>query len=138
MLILYATPLSANGRKALAVSQHLELTPQVVLINVYRGEGRAVEYLAVNPQGKVPSLVDGNLMLWESNAILQYLAEAHGDYRLWSRDPRRRAPAIPQRERRRTWLARGVSSARCRCSRTSPPWSNRPAIRAKPTGSRAR
>jgi glutathione S-transferase len=91
MLILYATPLSANGRKALAVSQHLELTPQVVLINVYRGEGRAAEYLAVNPQGKVPSLVDGNLMLWESNAILQYLAEAHGDYRLWSRDPRRRA-----------------------------------------------
>ena len=91
MLILYATPLSANGRKALAVSRHLELSPQVVLINVYRGEGRAAEYLAVNPQGKVPSLVDGDLMLWESNAILQYLAEAHGDYRLWSRDPRRRA-----------------------------------------------
>ena len=91
MLILYATPLSANGRKALAVSRHLGLSPEIVLVNVYRGEGRAAEYLAVHPQGKVPSLVDGNLMLWESNAILQYLAEAHGDYKLWSRDPRRRA-----------------------------------------------
>lgn len=91
MLTLYTTPLSANGRKALAVSLQLGLDPKVTLVNVYRGEGRAGDYLSVNPQGKVPSLVDGGLMLWESNAILQYLAEAYGGYALWSKDPKRRA-----------------------------------------------
>lgn len=91
MVTLYSTPLSANGRKALAVSLQLGLDPKVVVVNVYKGEGRASDYLTVNPQGKVPSLVDGSLMLWESNAILQYLAEAYGGYKLWSQDPKRRA-----------------------------------------------
>lgn len=91
MVTLYTTPLSANGRKALAASLQLGLDPKVMLVNVYKGEGRASDYLSVNPQGKVPSLVDGSLMLWESNAILQYLAEAYGDNRLWSTDPKRRA-----------------------------------------------
>jgi glutathione S-transferase len=91
MVTLYSTPLSANGRKALAVSLHLGLDPKVIVVNVYKGEGRANDYLTVNPQGKVPSLVDGSLMLWESNAILQYLAEAYGGYKLWSQDLKRRA-----------------------------------------------
>jgi len=91
MVTLYSTPLSANGRKALAVSLQLGLDPKVVVVNVYKGEGRAGDYLTVNPQGKVPSLVDGSLMLWESNAILQYLAEAYGGGKLWSAEPKRRA-----------------------------------------------
>src|ERR1700736_2627360 len=91
MLTLYTTPLSANGRKVLAVSQQLELQPDIRLVNVYRGEGRTAEYLAVNPSGKIPTLVDGDLTLYESNAILQYVAEAYGDFRLWSRDPKARA-----------------------------------------------
>lgn len=91
MVTLYTTPLSANGRKPLAVSHQLGLMPEVKLVNVYRGEGRAEAYLALNPQGKVPTLVDGDLVLWESNAILQYLAEAYGDFALWSREPKRRA-----------------------------------------------
>jgi glutathione S-transferase len=91
MVTLYSTPLSANGRKALAVSLQLGLDPKVIVVNVYKGEGRASDYLSVNPQGKVPSLVDGSLMLWESNAILQYLAEAYGGGKLWSDEPKRRA-----------------------------------------------
>lgn len=91
MLTLYTTPLSANGRKVLAVSRQLELQPDIRLVNVYRGEGRTAEYLAINPSGKIPTLVDGSLTLYESNAILQYLCEAHGDFRLWSRDPKERA-----------------------------------------------
>jgi len=91
MLTLYATPLSANGRKVLAVSRQLGLEPDIRIVNVYRGEGRTAEYLAINPSGKIPTLVDGDLTLYESNAILQYLSEAHGDFRLWSRDPKSRA-----------------------------------------------
>jgi glutathione S-transferase len=88
---LYTTPLSANGRKVQAVVQHLGAPVDVREVNVYRGEGRAPEYLAIHPAGKIPALVDGDFVLWESNAILQYLDEAYGDFRLSSRDPRRRA-----------------------------------------------
>ncbi len=88
---LYTTPLSANGRKALAVARHLGVDARVELVDVYRGEGRTPAFLALNPQGKIPTLVDGDFVLWESNAIIQYLAEAHGDFALWSREPRRRA-----------------------------------------------
>ena len=87
---LYATPLSANGRKVLAVSQHVGLTPEIRLVDVYRGEGRTAEYLAINPSGKIPALVEGDFTLTESNAILQYLCEAHGDCRLWSREAKAR------------------------------------------------
>jgi len=90
-LSLYTTPLSANGRKVLAVSHHLGLALEVHLVDVYRGEGRAPEYLAINPTGKIPFLVDGEFTLSESNAILQYLSEAHGRYRLFSESPKERA-----------------------------------------------
>jgi glutathione S-transferase len=91
MLTLYATPLSANGRKVIAVSRQLGLRLDIHLVNVYRGEGRTAEYLAINPTGKIPTLVDRELTLYESNAIMQYLCEARGGYRLWSSDPKTRA-----------------------------------------------
>jgi len=91
MLRLYTTALSANGRKVLAVSRALGLDIEVTLVNVYRGEGHSPQYLAINPSGKIPTLVDGDFTLFESNAILQYLCEAHGDSRFWSVSPRRRA-----------------------------------------------
>jgi glutathione S-transferase len=94
MLTLYTTPLSANGRKPLALCGALGLAPEVRLVNVYRGEGRTPEYLAVHPSGKVPVLVDGALTLAESNAILVYLAEAHGGGRLWSSEPAQRAAIL--------------------------------------------
>jgi glutathione S-transferase len=90
MLKIYATPLSANGRKVLAVSRHLELNPEIHEVNVYRGEGRDPQYLAINPSGKIPTLVDGEFVLTESNAILLYLAEAYGANRLWSSDSKQR------------------------------------------------
>jgi glutathione S-transferase len=91
MLKIYATPLSANGRKVLAVSRHLGLEAEIYDVNVYRGEGRAPEYLAINPSGKIPTLVDGEFVLSESNAILLYLAEAYGANRLWSGESKQRS-----------------------------------------------
>lgn len=91
MLALYTTPLSANGRKVLAVSRQLGLEPRVHPVDVYRGEGRSPEYLAINPSGKIPTLVDAELTLTESNAILLYLADAYRGGDLLGRDPADRA-----------------------------------------------
>lgn len=88
MLTLYTTPLSANGRKPLAVAHHRGLPVDVKLVNVYRGEGQRPEYLAINPSGKIPALVDGDLVLTESNAIIEYLAEGS---ELLSHDTKERA-----------------------------------------------
>lgn len=59
-LKIYATPLSANGRKVLAVSRHLGLNAEIHDVDVYRGEGRTPEYLAINPTGKIPTLAGGD------------------------------------------------------------------------------
>jgi glutathione S-transferase len=45
------------------------------LLDVKAGENRSPAYLAINPMGKIPALVDGELRLWESNAINWYAAE---------------------------------------------------------------
>ena len=81
----------------LAVSRHLGLDAEIHEVNVYRGEGRTPQYLAVNPGGKIPTLVDGEFVLSESNAILLYLAEAHGGNRLWPNE-------LQQRGRIAQWL----------------------------------
>jgi glutathione S-transferase len=94
MLTLYATTLSANGRKALAVARHLNLNVNEQNVNVYAGEGLDEQYRSLNPWGKIPTLVDGDFVLWESNAILVYLAESYGDFLLSSRNAQKRADTL--------------------------------------------
>jgi len=91
MFALYTTLLSANGRKVVAACRHLGLAPRIREVNVYAGEGQTAEYLAINPAGKIPTLVDDHVTLTESNAILQYVAEAYGDGMLYALDPAKRA-----------------------------------------------
>jgi glutathione S-transferase len=51
---------------------------EFVLLKMEAGEHLQPEYLAINPMGKVPAIVEDNLKLWESGAILLYLAEKYG------------------------------------------------------------
>lgn len=88
---LFTTPLSANGRKVLALCRHLGLEGEIRTVNVYAGEGRSPEYLAVNPSGKIPALVEDDFTLTESNAILLYLADTRGEGALLPGDARGRA-----------------------------------------------
>jgi glutathione S-transferase len=49
------------------------------------------DFLAMNPHGRVPVIQDGELTVWESHAILRYLAASHGAGPFWSSDPAVRA-----------------------------------------------
>jgi glutathione S-transferase len=51
---------------------------EYVPVNVIKGDNRAAPYLAKNPNGRVPVLEDGDFFLWESNAIVNYLAAKQG------------------------------------------------------------
>ena len=55
------------------------------------GRNRDPEYLALNPNGLVPVVLDGGRALWESNTILRYLAASYDTASLWEPDPGKRA-----------------------------------------------
>lgn len=55
--------------------------------------GMDADYLAKNPNALIPTIEDEGLVLWESNAILRYLAGRHGGERFWAADPATRALA---------------------------------------------
>jgi glutathione S-transferase len=75
-----------NGQKVCAVAKYLESSVEFVRVDLAKGEHKAPHYLAVNPNGKIPALEDGDVKLWESNAIMCHLArKAKSD--LWPNDP---------------------------------------------------
>jgi glutathione S-transferase len=90
---LYSFPPSPNVRKVSAVIAHLGIDEiEQVLVNLAKGEHKGADYLAVNPMGTLPALVaDDGQVLWESNAICQFLCERHGGSRFYPRDAQRRA-----------------------------------------------
>lgn len=75
MLTLYTSPLSGNGRKVHMLLEEVGAAYQLSKLDLMKGEQKNPEYLKLNPNGKVPTLVDDGFVLWESNAILLYLAE---------------------------------------------------------------
>ncbi len=77
MLKLYG---GARSRAAIVqwYLEELGVPYEFVLLDMQAGEHRQPEFLAINPIGKVPAIVDGDLPLWETGAILLYLAEKYG------------------------------------------------------------
>jgi glutathione S-transferase len=71
---LYMNALSPNVRRVRLTAAVLGLTLDEKMLDLARGEHRTPEYLALNPNGAIPTLVDGDFVLTESRAIMQYLA----------------------------------------------------------------
>jgi len=88
---LYVHPLSGNSRRALLVAHHLDVPLERIVVDLTKGEQRTPPHLARNPNGLVPVLEDDGLMLWESRAIMQYLAEKTPGQTLLPSEPRARA-----------------------------------------------
>src|SRR6516165_2557527 len=81
---LYHFP-SPNPQKVTFALKELGLDCEIVPVDLGKGEHRQPAFLAVNPFGRVPVLVDGGLTLPESHAIIAYLGEKTG--RLWPASP---------------------------------------------------
>jgi glutathione S-transferase len=88
---LYHNPLSPNVRRARLTVAVLGIDVEEKLLDFSKGEHKSPEYLALNPNGAVPTLVDGNFVLTESRAIMQYLATKKPESGLLPRDEQSRA-----------------------------------------------
>ena len=74
-----------NPRKACAVAKHVGAPLEFVRLDVTTGAHKTPDFLRMNPNGQLPVLEDGTFSLWESNAIMCYLARKNGSD-MWPRD----------------------------------------------------
>lgn len=93
MLKIWGRSNSINVQKVLWCCDELGAPFERVDAGGAFGITREPEYLALNPNGLVPTISDGDLVLWESNAIVRYLAARHGMGTLCPEDLAQRADA---------------------------------------------
>jgi glutathione S-transferase len=91
MITLHVFPPSPRSFKVLAGADHLGIDCDIRIVDLTKGEQRTPQFLALNPNARVPVLEEDGFALWESNAILQYLADIEGDGALLPNDARGRA-----------------------------------------------
>ena len=93
MITLWGRNNSTNVKKVLWVLEELELPFEQIQAGLHHGVNNTPEYLAMNPTGLVPLLKDDatDSVLWESNAIIRYLAAQYGQNKLWIEAPAKRA-----------------------------------------------
>lgn len=92
---LYYSPYSQHSRRVLVLKEELGIELELQNVGVRPrgtgGENDEAWFLKMNPNGKVPVLKEAEAVIWESNAIMWYLAEVHGDTPLWPKSPAERA-----------------------------------------------
>src|SRR5262245_40760647 len=91
MTTLHVFPTSPRGAKVIALVDHLKLDCECRTVDRFRGEQRRPEFAALNPNQRMPVLEEDGFVLWESNAILQYLASKRPELGLWPADARNQA-----------------------------------------------
>lgn len=91
MLKIWGRESSINVQKVLWCCAELGLPFERIDAGGPYGGNRDPEYLALNPNGLVPTIKDGSLVLWESNVIVRYLCTEYGDEALCPQEPAARA-----------------------------------------------
>ncbi len=81
MIKLYGHEMSGNSYKVRLLLELLNIDYEWIKVDLMKGEHKSPEYLALNPFGQVPLLVDGDTKLADAQAILVYLARQYGDDR---------------------------------------------------------
>ncbi len=90
MLKIWGRTTSSNVQKVLWCCAELGIDFERVDLGGPFGGNRDPEYLRLNPNGLVPTVKDGDLVMWESNTICRYLATTRGGERLYPKDPAKR------------------------------------------------
>jgi len=89
---LYLTILSPPARSVLLVAKHLGLEVHEKPLDLANGEHLKPEFVQLNPSHTVPTIVDDGFVLWESRAIIQYLANKYApDSDIYPSEPKSRA-----------------------------------------------
>jgi glutathione S-transferase len=88
---IYADPITVNCRKVIAGLDFIGAPYERVHVDYFKGEQKEPAYTAINPNASVPSMVDGDFVLWESNSILQYAADKVGNEAAYPKDLKQRA-----------------------------------------------
>ena len=91
---LHITPPSPRAIKVVALKNYLELPCEIHVLDFSKGDHTTPEYAALNPNKLMPVLEDEGFVLWESNAILQYLAAKRPERGLWPSEHRRQADVL--------------------------------------------
>jgi glutathione S-transferase len=89
-LKIHADPITVNCRKVLAGLDLIGAPYELVHVDYFKGEQKAEPFISLNPNASVPAMTDGDFVLWESNAILQYAADKHGAEAVYPHDLRTR------------------------------------------------
>jgi glutathione S-transferase len=105
---LYSIQPSNNCRRVNSVIAHLGLEVEIVEPNMMTGDLKKPDYLGMNPNGKVPTLVDGDFVLWESRAIMQYVASKKPGNELWPNDAKKQADILRWQHWEATTLSKGT------------------------------
>jgi glutathione S-transferase len=87
---LYVFPPSPRAFKVMAIANHLGIDTTLHIVDLVKGDQKTPEYAALNPNMRIPTLKDGDYVLWESNAIGQYLAAKKPESGLFPKDERAR------------------------------------------------
>lgn len=88
---LYYDPVTVNCRKVVAGLDLIGVRYDAKLLDYFGGDHKRDDYKKINPNGELPALVDGDFVLWESNAILVYGAEKLDNNSVYPDDPKVRA-----------------------------------------------
>lgn len=112
MLTLYSSPVSGNSYKIRLLLSFLGLPHRVIDLDLLADEQHQPAYLAINPRGEVPALVDGDLTLYDSAAILVYLASTHRPDPWFPQSPRTMAEITAWLAFAASWVQYGVFTAR--------------------------
>jgi glutathione S-transferase len=91
---LHVFPPSPRATKVIALVRHLGLDCELREVHLFRGEQNTPEFTALNPNKRMPVLEDDGFVLWESNAILHYLASKKPESGLWPAEPRQQADVL--------------------------------------------
>ncbi len=109
---LYTYEESGNSYKVRLLLSFLHSDCEQVNIDLMADEQHQSAYLAVNPRGEVPTLVDGDITLRDSAAILVYLAHRHGPAPWWSDSAAEQAAIMEWLAFAASWVQYGVFTAR--------------------------